>query len=116
MPEPDRLKDKRIVALDLGALIAGTKFRGEFEDRFKAVLKEIIDSGGEIILFIDELHTLVGAGAAEGAMDASNMLKPTLARGELHCVGATRLLKGEFKEGDSIVIDAKGSELTFEKS
>jgi ATP-dependent Clp protease ATP-binding subunit ClpB len=88
---PDSLKEKRIVALDLGALIAGTKFRGEFEDRFKAVLKEIIDSQGEIILFVDELHTLVGAGAAEGAMDASNMLKPALARGELHCVGATTL-------------------------
>jgi ATP-dependent Clp protease ATP-binding subunit ClpB len=88
---PDSLKSKRIVALDLGALIAGTKFRGEFEDRFKAVLKEITDSEGEIILFIDELHTLVGAGAAEGAMDASNMLKPALARGELHCVGATTL-------------------------
>jgi len=88
---PESLKNKRIVALDLGALIAGTKFRGEFEDRFKAVLKEIIDSQGEIVLFIDELHTLVGAGAAEGAMDASNMLKPALARGELHCVGATTL-------------------------
>ncbi len=88
---PDSLKNKRIVALDLGALIAGTKFRGEFEDRLKALLKEIIDSEGEIVLFIDELHTLVGAGAAEGAMDASNMLKPALARGELHCVGATTL-------------------------
>lgn len=88
---PDSLKSKRIVALDLGALIAGTKFRGEFEDRLKALLKEIISSEGEIILFIDELHTLVGAGAAEGAMDASNMLKPALARGELHCVGATTL-------------------------
>ncbi|UCF78825.1 MAG: ATP-dependent chaperone ClpB [Candidatus Eiseniibacteriota bacterium] len=88
---PDSLKNKRIVALDLGALIAGTKFRGEFEDRLKAVLKEIVSSQGEIILFIDELHTLVGAGAAEGAMDASNMLKPALARGELHCVGATTL-------------------------
>ena len=86
---PDALRRKRICSLDLGALIAGAKFRGEFEERLKAVLKEITDSDGEIILFIDELHTLVGAGAAEGAMDASNMLKPALARGELHCVGAT---------------------------
>ena len=81
------MKDKRIVALDLAALVAGTKYRGEFEDRLKAVLKEINASEGEIILFIDELHTLVGAGSAEGSMDASNMLKPALARGELHCVG-----------------------------
>ncbi|MBN1946360.1 MAG: ATP-dependent chaperone ClpB [Bradymonadales bacterium] len=88
---PDSLKDKRVVALDLGALIAGTKFRGEFEDRLKAVLKEINEAEGQIILFIDELHTLVGAGAAEGAMDASNMLKPALARGELRCIGATTL-------------------------
>jgi ATP-dependent Clp protease ATP-binding subunit ClpB len=88
---PEGLKNKRIVALDLGALIAGTKYRGEFEDRLKAVLKEIQTSEGEIILFIDELHTVVGAGAAEGAMDASNMLKPMLARGELHCIGATTL-------------------------
>jgi len=86
---PENLKDKRIVALDMGALIAGAKFRGEFEDRLKAVLKEIQESEGEIILFIDELHTLVGAGAAEGAIDASNMLKPALARGELRCIGAT---------------------------
>ena len=86
---PDNLKDKRIVALDMGSLIAGAKFRGEFEDRLKAVLKEIQESEGEIILFIDELHTLVGAGAAEGAIDASNMLKPALARGELRCIGAT---------------------------
>ncbi len=86
---PDALKDKRLLALDLGALIAGTKYRGEFEDRLKALLREIADAGGEVILFIDELHTLVGAGAAEGAMDASNMLKPALARGELKCVGAT---------------------------
>ncbi len=86
---PETLKDKRLLALDLGSLIAGAKYRGEFEDRLKAVLKEIGKSHGEVILFIDELHTLVGAGAAEGAMDASNMLKPALARGELRCVGAT---------------------------
>ncbi len=88
---PEGLKDKRLLALDLGALIAGSKFRGEFEERLKAVLTEITAASGEIILFIDELHTLVGAGKAEGAMDASNMLKPALARGELHCVGATTL-------------------------
>ncbi len=88
---PDPLKNKRLVQLDLGALIAGTKFRGEFEERLKAVLREIQASEGEIILFIDEIHTLVGAGAAEGAMDAANMLKPALARGELHCIGATTI-------------------------
>ena len=88
---PEGLKNKRLVALDLGALIAGTKYRGEFEDRLKALLKEIQEGEGDIILFIDELHTLVGAGAAEGAMDASNMLKPALARGELRCVGATTI-------------------------
>ncbi len=88
---PDGLKDKRIVALDLGSLIAGAKFRGEFEERLKAVLKEITSSDGQIILFIDELHTVVGAGAAEGSMDASNMLKPMLARGELRTIGATTL-------------------------
>jgi ATP-dependent Clp protease ATP-binding subunit ClpB len=88
---PEGLKGKRLVALDLGALIAGTKYRGEFEDRLKAVLREITEAGGEIICFIDELHTLVGAGGAEGAMDASNMLKPALARGELRCIGATTL-------------------------
>ncbi len=88
---PDTLKDKQVVALDMGALIAGAKYRGEFEDRLKAVLKEVQKREGEIILFIDEIHTLVGAGAAEGSMDASNMLKPALARGELHCVGATTL-------------------------
>ncbi len=88
---PDTLRGKQVIALDLGALVAGAKFRGEFEDRLKAVLKEIQQRQGEIILFIDEIHTLVGAGAAEGSMDASNMLKPALARGELHCVGATTL-------------------------
>jgi len=88
---PESLKEKRLLALDLGALVAGAKFRGEFEERLKAVLSEITASAGEIIVFIDELHTLVGAGKAEGAMDASNMLKPALARGELHCVGATTL-------------------------
>ena len=88
---PEGLKDKRILMLDLAQLVAGSKYRGEFEDRLKSVLKEITNSNGEIILFIDELHTLVGAGSAEGSMDASNMLKPVLARGELHCVGATTL-------------------------
>jgi len=88
---PKTLADKQVVTLDLGALVAGAKYRGEFEERLKAVLKEVTSSEGSIILFIDELHTLVGAGAAEGAMDASNMLKPMLARGELHCIGATTL-------------------------
>ncbi len=88
---PETLRDKRLMALDLGAMIAGAKFRGEFEERLKAVLQEIAAAEGEIVVFIDELHTLVGAGKAEGAMDASNMLKPALARGELHCVGATTL-------------------------
>jgi len=88
---PEGLKNKRIVGLDLGALVAGAKYRGEFEERLKAVLKEITDSQGQVILFIDELHTVVGAGAAEGSMDASNMLKPMLARGELHTIGATTL-------------------------
>ncbi len=88
---PEGLKDKRIVALDMGALIAGAKYRGEFEERLKAVLKEVADSQGQIIVFIDELHTIVGAGKAEGAMDAGNLLKPMLARGELHCIGATTL-------------------------
>ena len=88
---PEGLKDKKLVALDMGALVAGAKFRGEFEERLKAVLKEVTEASGHVILFIDEMHTLVGAGAAEGAMDASNMLKPALARGELRCVGATTL-------------------------
>ncbi|MEL6761376.1 MAG: ATP-dependent chaperone ClpB [Myxococcota bacterium] len=88
---PMGMRDRRIISLDLGSLVAGAKYRGEFEDRLKAVLKEVSESEGEIVLFIDELHTLVGAGASEGAMDASNMLKPALARGELHCIGATTL-------------------------
>ena len=88
---PDQLRNKKLVAIDLGSMVAGTKFRGEFEDRLKAVLKEITESNGEIICFIDELHTLVGAGGAEGAIDAANMLKPALARGELRCIGATTL-------------------------
>lgn len=88
---PQVLKDKRVVALDMGALIAGAKYRGEFEDRLKAVLKEVEEAGGQVILFIDELHTVVGAGKTDGAMDASNLLKPALARGELHCIGATTL-------------------------
>ncbi|MGZ0247131.1 MAG: Clp protease N-terminal domain-containing protein, partial [Alphaproteobacteria bacterium] len=88
---PESLREKRLLSLDMGALIAGAKFRGEFEERLKAVLEEVTAAAGEIVLFIDEMHTIVGAGAAEGSMDASNMLKPALARGELHCVGATTL-------------------------
>ncbi|MCP5366888.1 MAG: ATP-dependent chaperone ClpB [Hyphomicrobiales bacterium] len=88
---PENLKNKKLLVLDLGALVAGAKFRGEFEERLKAVLNEVVSSHGEIVLFIDEMHTIVGAGAAEGSMDASNLLKPALARGELHCVGATTL-------------------------
>jgi len=88
---PEGLKNKRVAALDMGALVAGTKYRGEFEDRLKALIKEVVESNGQIILFIDELHTIVGAGAAEGAVDASNMLKPALARGELRTIGATTL-------------------------
>ena len=88
---PESLKNKRLIGLDLGSMVAGAKYRGEFEERLKAVLKEISDSEGEIITFIDELHTIVGAGAAEGAMDAGNMIKPMLARGELRMIGATTL-------------------------
>src|SRR6202142_305212 len=88
---PESLKGRRIIALDMGALIAGAKFRGEFEERLKAVLKEVLDAAGDVVLFIDELHTVVGAGKAEGSMDAGNLLKPMLARGELHCIGATTL-------------------------
>jgi ATP-dependent Clp protease ATP-binding subunit ClpB len=88
---PESLRDKRVISLDLGSMLAGAKYRGEFEDRLKAVLKEIEETNGQIVLFIDELHTIVGAGAAEGAIDASNMLKPALARGELRAIGATTL-------------------------
>ncbi len=88
---PETLKDKTIFSLDMGALVAGAKYRGEFEERLKAVLEEVKNSDGKIILFIDELHTIVGAGKTDGAMDAGNMLKPMLARGELHCIGATTL-------------------------
>ncbi|MEW6338373.1 MAG: ATP-dependent chaperone ClpB [Acidobacteriota bacterium] len=93
---PDSLRDRRLIALDMGALIAGTKYRGEFEDRLKAVVKEVVDSDGSVLLFVDEIHTLVGAGAAEGAIDAANLLKPALARGELRCIGATTL--GEYRK------------------
>ncbi|CAM9891874.1 unnamed protein product, partial [Heterosigma akashiwo] len=93
---PDTLKGRTLVSLDMGALIAGAKFRGEFEERLKAVLKEVQDADGDIVLFIDEIHTVVGAGATSGSMDASNLLKPMLARGELRCIGATTL--NEYKQ------------------
>ena len=88
---PEGLKDKTIFSLDMGALVAGAKYRGEFEERLKAVLQEVKESDGQILLFVDELHTIVGAGKTEGSMDAGNRLKPMLARGELHCIGATTL-------------------------
>jgi ATPases with chaperone activity, ATP-binding subunit len=88
---PEALKSKRVLSLDMGAMVAGAKYRGEFEERMKGVLKDLAKQEGEIILFIDEIHTIVGAGKAEGSMDAGNMLKPALARGELHCIGATTL-------------------------
>src|SRR5439155_24693681 len=88
---PGSLEDKMLLALDMGALVAGAKYRGEFEERLKAVLQDVIASEGGVVLFIDEMHTLVGAGRAEGSMDASNLLKPALARGDLHCIGATTL-------------------------
>ena len=98
---PESMKEAKLVSLDVGALIAGAKFRGEFEERLKAVLKDVADAHGNTILFIDELHTVVGAGAAEGAMDASNLLKPPLARGELSCVGATTLTEYRLIEKDA---------------
>ena len=97
---PEGLKNKKIFALDMGALVAGAKYRGEFEERLKAVLEEVKNSAGNIILFIDELHTIVGAGKTDGAMDAGNMLKPMLARGELHCIGATTLDEYTFQKDD----------------
>jgi ATP-dependent Clp protease ATP-binding subunit ClpB len=98
---PESLRDCQVVSLDVGALIAGAKYRGEFEERLKAVLRDVSDSNGQTILFIDELHTVVGAGAAEGSMDASNLLKPPLARGELSCVGATTLAEYRLIEKDA---------------
>lgn len=98
---PESMRDARVVALDVGALVAGAKYRGEFEERFKAVLRDVTDAGGDVILFIDELHTVIGAGAADGAMDASNLLKPQLARGELSCVGATTLAEYRLIEKDA---------------
>jgi len=88
---PESLRNKRLLSLDMGALIAGAKYRGEFEERLKAVLTEVTEAAGEVVLFIDEMHTLGGAGKADGAMDAANLIKPALARGELHCIGATTL-------------------------
>ena len=88
---PESMQDKRVMSLDMSSMVAGAKFRGEFEERLKGVLKDVIDADGDVILFIDELHTLIGAGAAEGSMDAANILKPALARGDLHCMGATTL-------------------------
>ncbi len=93
---PENLKDRTVFSLDMGALVAGAKYRGEFEERLKSVLNEVKKSEGKIILFIDELHTIVGAGKTDGAMDAGNLLKPMLARGELHCIGATTL--DEYRE------------------
>lgn len=98
---PESMRDCRVISLDIGALVAGAKYRGEFEERFKAVLRDVTHAGGEVILFIDELHTVIGAGAADGAMDASNLLKPQLARGELSCIGATTLAEYRMIEKDA---------------
>ncbi|MEM8882769.1 MAG: Clp protease N-terminal domain-containing protein, partial [Planctomycetota bacterium] len=120
---PEGLKNRRVLTLDLGSLLAGTKYRGEFEERFKALLNETIDSAGEVVLFIDELHTIVGAGGAEGAADAGNLLKPALARGELHCIGATTLAESrQYVEKDMalarrfqpVLVDAPSVEDTIE--
>ena len=109
---PEGLKSKRLMALDLGAMIAGAKYRGEFEERLKAVLSDIESAAGEVILFIDEMHTLIGAGKADGAMDASNMLKPALARGELHCIGATTLdeYKKHVEKDAALAGDGQGTD------